>query len=150
MKWSKMLLIFGLSLTTINVFSQKAGKTDTTQHITLYTCPKHSDIKSEKDGYCSRCGMKLELSPKEKMKREVTRNYICPIHLDVVSDNPGKCSKCNSDLLLTPKEKMKMEAVKKYTCSMHPEEGNDKPGKCPKCNMKLVEQKKDDHSGHQH
>jgi hypothetical protein len=93
--------------------------------------------------------MKLELSPKEKMKREVTKNYTCPIHADVISEKPGKCSKCGTDMILSPKEKMKMEVVKKYTCSMHPDVTSDKPGKCPKCNMDLVEIK-DDHSDHQH
>jgi len=42
-----------------------------------------------------------------------------------------------------------MEVVKKYYCPMHPDMTSDKPGKCPKCNMDL-EEKKDDHSGHQH
>ena len=138
------------SMLTITVFSQeKAGKKDTTQHVQLYACPKHSDNTSEKDGHCSKCGMKLELTPKEKMKREVTKNYVCPIHADVVSEKPGKCSKCEKDLLLSPKEKMKMEAVKKYTCSMHADVASDKPGKCPKCNMDLVE-KKQDQPDHQH
>jgi hypothetical protein len=150
MKSLKMLLMAAFSIITITVFSQeKAGKKDTAQHVMLYTCPKHSDITSEKDGYCSKCGMKLGLSPKEKMKREVTKNYVCPIHADVVSKKPGKCSKCESNLVLSPKEKMKMDVVNKYTCSMHPDVASDKPGKCPKCSMDLVE-KKDDHSGHQH
>lgn len=150
MKSFKMLLMAAFSIMTITVFSQeKAGKKDTTQHVTLYTCPKHSDVTSEKAGYCSKCGMKLELSPKEKMKREVTKSYTCPIHADVISEKPGKCSKCGTDMILSPKEKMKMEVVKKYTCSMHPDVTSDKPGKCPKCNMDLVEIK-DDHSDHQH
>ncbi len=146
----KMLLMAAFSIISISVFSQeKAGKKDTTQHHKLYTCPKHSDNTSEKEGYCSICGMKLNLTPKENMKREATKNYVCPMHAEAVSDKPGKCSKCEKDLVLSSKEKMKMEVMKKYTCSMHPDEASDKPGKCPKCNMDLVE-KKQDQSDHQH
>ena len=93
--------------------------------------------------------MKLNLTHKEKMKEEPTKNYVCPMHADAVTDKPGKCSKCEKDLVLSSKEKMKMEVMKKYTCSMHPDEASDKPGKCPKCNMDLVE-KKQDQSDHQH
>ncbi len=153
MKSLKMLLMAAFSIMTLTVFSQeKAGKKDTTKHVQLYTCPIHSEVTKKKAGYCPKCGMKLELSLKEQMKRDVTKNYVCPIHADVISKNPGKCSKCEKDLVLSPKEKMKMEVMKIYTCSMHPDVTSDKPGKCPKCNMDLVKkvEKKEDHSGHQH
>ena len=143
-----MLLMAAFSIMTLTVFSQeKAGKKDTTQHVVLYACPKHSDITSEKEGYCSKCGMKLELTPKEKMNRAVTKNYTCPIHADVVSTKPGKCSQCKSKLVVD--RRGSKQGVVVYTCSMHPDVTSDKSGKCPKCNMDLVEQKKDDHSGHQ-
>lgn len=146
----KMLTTAAFSIMTITSFSQeKAGRKDTTKHTAFYTCPKHSDIKSEKDGYCSKCGMKLELSPKEKMKREVTKSYTCPIHADVLLKDPGKCPQCGKDLALSPKEKMKMQVVRKYTCSMHSEITSKTPGKCPKCNMDLVEKNKKYHSDHQ-
>ncbi|MDX2048085.1 MAG: heavy metal-binding domain-containing protein [Chitinophagaceae bacterium] len=149
MRSLKMLLMAALSIMTITVFSQeKAGRKDTAQHITFYTCPKHSDVTSEKEGYCSKCGMKLELSLKEKMKREVTKNYTCPIHAEVVSNKPGKCSKCSSKLVVD--RKGSKQTTIGYTCSMHPDVASDKSGKCPKCNMDLVEKKKEDHSGHQH
>ena len=54
MKPYKMLLMAAFSIISISVFSQeKAGKKDTTQQLKLYTCPKHSDNTSEKEGYCS-------------------------------------------------------------------------------------------------
>jgi hypothetical protein len=92
--------------------------------------------------------MKLELSKKEQMKKEVTKNYTCPIHADVLSDKPGQCPQCGKDLILSPKEKMKMEVMKKYSCPMHQDVTSDKPGKCPKCGMSLTKEK-DDHSNHQ-
>jgi transcription initiation factor IIE alpha subunit len=145
----KMLMMAAFSIMTFTTFSQeKAGRKDTTNHPAFYTCPKHSDVKSEKAGNCSICGMKLELTPKEKMKREVTKSYTCPIHTDVLLKEPGKCPQCGKDLSLSPKEKMKMEVVKKYTCSMHSDVTSKTPGKCSICNMDLVETKKEKHSEH--
>lgn len=145
----RMLMMAAFSIMTITAFSQeKAGRKDTTNHPAFYTCPKHSDIRSEKEGFCSKCGMKLEMTPKEKMKREVTKSYTCPVHADVVLKESGKCPQCGKELILSPKEKMKMEVVKKYTCPMHSDVVSEKPGKCPKCNMDLTEKKKKVHSGH--
>jgi hypothetical protein len=144
----KLLLIAVFSITTFAGFSQeKAGRKDTTNHPTLYSCPKHADIKSESPGNCSICGMKLELSPKEKMKSKVTKNYACPVHADVLLKKPGKCPECGKDLVLSPKEKMKMQEIRLYTCSMHSDVTSKKPGKCPTCNMDLTERKKENHSG---
>jgi len=149
MKSLKIVLICAFSMKTITLFSQeKAGKKDTAQHTTLYTCPTHSEVNNKKPGHCPKCGMKLELSTKEQMKTDVTKNYVCPIHTDVSSNKAGKCPKCDNDLVLSPKEKMKMEAVGKYSCSMHPDVTSDNQGKCPKCNMDLVETKKEEHSDH--
>ena len=142
MKSLKMLLMAAFSIMTITVFSQeKAGKIDTTQHTSLYTCPMHSDVVSDKPGKCPKCGMDLQLSGKEQMKASVTKNYNCPIHLDVVKHDPGKCPKCGRKLNLSPKEQMKAEVGKVYTCPMHPLVALDKEGNCPKCGIALVEKK---------
>lgn len=149
MKSLKMLLMAAVSIMTLSVFAQeKAGKKDTLQHTTLYSCKMHPDVKMDKAGKCPQCGMDLVLSPKEKIKREVTKNYTCPIHADVISNKPGKCSQCNSKLVVDRRGSKQVAVV--YTCSMHPDVTSDKSGKCPKCNMDLVEKKKEDHSGHQH
>jgi len=149
MKSIKILLMAAFSILATSLFAQeKAGKKDSAQHVKLYSCPTHSEINMTKPGHCRKCGMKLELSPKEQMKTDVTKNYVCPIHTDVTSSKAGKCSKCDNDLILSPKEKMKMETVKKYSCSMHPDVTSDNPGKCSKCNMDLVETKQEEHTGH--
>ncbi len=145
-----ILMMVACSLMTTSVFSQeKAGKKDSQQYKKLYVCPMHSDVTSTKAGHCSICGMKLELSKKEQMKKEMAKNYTCPVHADVLSDKPGKCPQCGKDLILSPKEKMKMEVMKKYTCPMHQDVTSNKPGKCPKCGMSLTKAK-EDHSNHQH
>jgi uncharacterized protein with PIN domain len=146
----KSLTVILLCIFFSPVFSQeKAGKKDTSSHATFYTCPKHSDIKSEKAGHCPTCGMKLEQTPKEKMKSEVTKAYTCPVHTDIVGKNSGKCPKCGKDLVRSSKEKMKMQIMKMYSCPMHSDVTSKTPGKCPKCNMDMVEEKKKDHSEHQ-
>ena len=139
----KKIIVLLIALTsTFALFAQeKAGKKDTSQHLAIYTCPMHPNVKSDKPGKCSICGMNLTLSKKEQMKAAVANTYTCPIHLDVVSATPGKCPKCGKDLTLSKKEQMKAEVVNGYYCPMHPGVISDKPGKCSKCGMAMVEKK---------
>jgi hypothetical protein len=74
----------------------------------MYTCPMHPDVTSDKPGKCSKCGMDLNMTSKEKMKMGVMKMYTCPMHPEVTSDKPGKCSKCNMDLTKA-KEKTKIK-----------------------------------------
>jgi transcription initiation factor IIE alpha subunit len=144
MKSLKMLFFAAFTIISFTAFSQeKAGRKDTTQHIKLYTCPMHDTVAMKQPGNCPICGMKLQLSTKEQMKKDVTKNYKCPVHLDVTSHDPGKCPKCGRKMNLSPKEQMKAEVVKLYTCPMHPEVALDKEGKCPKCGKPLVEKKQE-------
>src|SRR5262245_19732834 len=101
MKKLMMLLIAALTISSVSAFAQKAGKEDTVQHVALYTCSMHPDVKMDKPGKCPQCGMELQLSNKEQLKKEVTKNYQCPVHADVVSDKSGKCPKCNKNLILS-------------------------------------------------
>jgi uncharacterized paraquat-inducible protein A len=148
MKSIKILLMAALSIISINTFSQeKAGRPkDTTKHTQLYACPMHAEVTAKKPGTCPKCGMNLQLSAKEQMKMDVTKNYVCPTHLEQASDKPGKCSKCGMSLTMSSKEKMKMDVANNYTCPMHPEVKSDKPGKCPNCNMTMTEVKKKEKS----
>ena len=137
-----IILTIAFFIASPALFAQsKAGKTDTTKHATFYTCPKHSDVVSDKPGNCPTCGMELNLSGKEQMKAQVTKNYNCPVHVDVTKHDPGKCLKCGKKLNLSAKEQMKAQVVKLYTCPMHPTVALDKEGKCPKCGTALVEKK---------
>jgi ssDNA-binding Zn-finger/Zn-ribbon topoisomerase 1 len=120
------------------IFAQsKAGKQDTTQHASFYTCPMHPDVVADKPGKCPKCGMDLNLSSKEELKSKVTKTYTCPVHADLVSDSEGTCPKCSKLLTLSPKERMKAEAVKIYTCPMHADVASKGAGKCAKCGMAL-------------
>lgn len=140
-----IILTVAFFIASPTLFAQtKAGKVDTTKHIALYTCPMHDSVAMKKPGNCPICGMKLELSKKEQMKKAVTKTYTCPLHPDVLSHDPGKCPQCGRKLNLSPKEQMKAKVVKLYTCPMHPEVALDKDGKCPKCGTALVEKKKNE------
>ena len=131
--------VFLMSVTVLNA-QEKAGKKDTTVHVSLYSyaCSMHPNFISNKPGKCPQCGMDMNLSSKEQMKRKVTKTYTCPVDAGVVSTQPGKCPKCGKNLNLSKKEQMKAEVVKLYTCPMHPDVTSDKPGKCPKCGMELT------------
>jgi len=96
----KLLILFIVLEGTLTTFAQTAkdtlpkGKTDTTMK-TVYTCPMHPDVTSDKPGKCPKCGMTL-VAKKVKADKAV---YTCPMHPDVVSDKPGKCPKCGMDLV---------------------------------------------------
>lgn len=123
-----LLTVSVFSISTINAQEKAAMKMDHSkmkQELTekvAYSCPMHADVKSDKPGECSKCGMdltKMEVAKKaqccagkkmdsEKMTcDEMSKTYTCPMHADVKSDKPGKCPKCGMDL----KEK-KMEMKK--------------------------------------
>src|SRR5690349_19230986 len=117
----KKLIILTITFLIVSpvLFAQsKAGKIDKTSHKTYYTCPMHDSIATDKPGNCPICGMKLQLSGKEQLKGNVTKNYTCPVHLDMTSHDPGKCPKCGRKMSLSSKEQMKAEVTKLYTCPM--------------------------------
>jgi hypothetical protein len=69
----------------------------------IYTCPMHADVKSDKSGACPKCGMdlkKVEMKmDHSKMKHEkMSKTYACPMHANVKSDKPGSCPKCGMEL----------------------------------------------------
>lgn len=147
----KKLLILAIAflISSPLVFAQeKAGKKDTTQHTTYYSCPMHPGFKSDKPGKCPQCGMDLNLTTKEEMKLKVVKNYVCPIHVNMTSNKAGNCPECGKKLVLSSKEEMKADVMKLYTCPMHPDVTSSKPGKCPKCGMAMTEKKTP--SSHQH
>lgn len=85
----------------------------------IYICPMHPTVKSDKPGTCPICNMNLV---KRKIKKTPSEH----------SDHKA------------PENE---ESI--YICPMHPTVKSDKPGTCPICNMKLVKRKiKKDHSQH--
>ena len=69
---------------------------------TMYTCPMHPKVMSDKKGKCSKCGMNLVVSKeavhntavKGSQTSTVVKNkYVCTMD-GSTSDKPGKCPKC--------------------------------------------------------
>lgn len=68
----------------------------------MYTCPMHPKVMSDKKGKCPKCGMDLVVS-KEKVQKTTVKEtqttavakskYVCTMD-GSTSDKPGKCSKC--------------------------------------------------------
>lgn len=79
------------------------------QQQTLYLCPMHPQITSDKPGSCSICGMDLVLKQQEDSvsKSKIAAKadssekplYLCPMHPQITSDKPGSCPICGMDLV---------------------------------------------------
>ncbi len=71
----------------------------------LYTCPMHTDVRSDKPGTCPKCGMALE--PVAAAMPAAKTEWVCPMHPEVVRDAPGSCPICG--MALEPKTVMPEE-----------------------------------------
>src|SRR5215510_13738751 len=100
----------GMGMTTQEkTVSNVVGAPIPAQTSTLYTCPMHPEVKSDKEGKCPKCGMTL-------IKQQSQEIYTCPMHPEVISDEPGQCPKCGmalvkkqtSGVALTEAEKKKV------------------------------------------
>jgi putative DNA topoisomerase len=140
-----LLIVLVAFLATTVTFGQKskgnvASPNSTGRVQVLYSCPMHPDVTSDKPGKCPKCNKDLALSPKEKMKREVTNTYTCPMHAEILSDHAGTCPKCKQQLVVDRKGSKQPKKV--YSCTMHPDVIAYQQGKCPICNIDLAEVKK--------
>jgi transcription initiation factor IIE alpha subunit len=89
----KMLFVATFLMMATASFAQDTKQPQTKQaEKASYVCPMHADVKSDKPGKCSKCGMDL------KEVKVAKASFVCPMHADVTSDKPGKCSKCGMPL----------------------------------------------------
>ncbi|MFN0119020.1 MAG: multicopper oxidase domain-containing protein [Blastocatellia bacterium] len=80
------------------------------QDAAIFVCPMHPEVKSDKEGSCPKCRMKLV------SKQAAQTIYTCPMHPEVTAGKPGKCPKCE------------MALVRKTTPAMSEEERKRVPG----------------------
>jgi hypothetical protein len=97
----KKLIIFLIGLMGILTgFAQSARNAVSASQMdsiikTVYTCPMHPEVVSDKPGNCPKCGMTL-VAKKFSIPAVY---YTCSMHPEVISDKPGKCPKCGMDLI---------------------------------------------------
>ena len=112
-----IIAILGLSSMNAQEMDHSKMKKDTTKMMDhskmemkeMYTCPMHADVKSDKPGDCSKCGMELK-------KMEMKPSYTCSMHPEVVSDKKGECPKCGMSLI---EKKMEEKKDNKHKTHKH-------------------------------
>jgi len=92
-------------------------KHETMEIDSMYTCPMHADVTSDKPGECPKCGMDLK---KTKIKMDSTKMGHSKMEM-------------KQNKMMMKHEQM----AKTYVCPMHPDQMSNKPGKCPSCGMAL-------------
>lgn len=95
-----------------NEKSQTKAQAQDVSYTTVYSCPMHPQVQSDKPGKCPKCGMNLK-------KVKVPTAYL------------------NKNKKETKVDKKADEKSILYACPMHPEVQSSKEGKCPKCGMNL-------------
>lgn len=111
-----LIIVLTLFFTMGSVVAQTAPVTPKKEvQKTMYTCPMHSKVLSEKKGKCPECGMDLVVSKEIIHKTEtketqavkaVKSKYVCTMD-GSVSDKPGKCPKCGMAMTERKPEKSK-------------------------------------------
>ena len=108
----KLIIVLSVFLAAQTVsFAQT--KTETSkkeaENKTIYTCSMHSEVVSDKEGKCPKCGMKLVKKTTLKLDTSVKgsqtkvsseKMYVCTMCKDVTSKKPGKCPNCGMDMTL--------------------------------------------------
>jgi len=111
----KLIIVLSVFLAA-HTFSFAQNKTETSKNEavnkTIYTCSMHSEVVSDKEGKCPKCGMKLvkkttlksDTSVKgSQTKVSTEKMYICTMCKDVTSKKTGKCPKCGMKLTVKVK-----------------------------------------------
>ncbi len=83
-----------------------------TKASSVFTCPMHPEVVSNKPGKCPKCRMNLEKQTSVKSGKVEQMDYSCPMHSDVTSAKPGKCPKCGMNLVLSDDPSMKISKAR--------------------------------------
>ncbi len=117
MKKFKMLMMAILTIMSASIFAQISTNNQTkltkqNPEKVTYTCPVHHDMVMDNLGACQYFSSSLNLSPKEKMKREAVK--IDDGSKNNIGRSERQCilSQDATALNLSPKEKMKWEAMR--------------------------------------
>ena len=120
MKTTKLVVAIAISLFSIGSLMAQDHDHSKMDHKKMkmdakkeYTCSMHPEVKSDKPGDCSKCGMKLIEKKADTKKSKMTKTYTCSMHPDVKSDKPGDCPKCGMKLIEKKMDKKKNDASHK-------------------------------------
>ncbi|REH00251.1 heavy metal-binding domain-containing protein [Flavobacterium aquicola] len=86
-----------------NIVAQTTASPKKEVQKTMYTCPMHPKVISDKKGECSKCGMDL-VPVKGKAPVAKKSKYFCTMD-DSTSEKPGKCPKCGMAMIERKPEK---------------------------------------------
>ncbi len=133
MKKFKILMMVVLTITSVSIFAQVASNNQTklakqNSEKVQYTCPMHPNMVMDNLSICQDLRNSLNLSPKEKMKREGVKIAVGSMNNNEVrSDMPCNSSQNLTLLNLSPKEKRKWESMKIYSSNTNicPQSGMD-------------------------
>ena len=123
-----------LTITSVSIFAQVAPNNQTklakqNSEKVQYTCLMHPNMVMDNLSICQDLRSSLNLSLKEKMKREGVKIDVGSMNNNEVrSDMPCNSSQNLTILNLSPKEKMKWESMKIYGSNINI---------CPQCGMNL-------------
>jgi manganese oxidase len=96
----------GMAMTTAEQNVSHAVGQQTPMATGLYACPMHPEVRSNKEGTCPKCNMKL-------VKQQAPEVFACPMHPEVVATKEGLCPKCNMKLVKKQATKPLTEEEKK-------------------------------------
>ncbi len=82
----------GMAMTTAEQNVSHAVGQATPMPTGVYACPMHPEVRSNKEGNCPKCNMKL-------VRQQAPEIYTCPMHPEVVTTKEGNCPKCNMKLV---------------------------------------------------
>jgi len=101
MKTKIIIAVFSMGLFTISTAQAQEMKHEDGKVMaiekTTYTCSMHPEVKSDKEGDCPKCGMKL--TEMEMNHESMGKTYTCTMHSEVLSNEPGDCPKCGMVLV---------------------------------------------------
>ena len=117
MKYTLFVIAFALCITTgfvQSTYSQKGEKKEkaAVDVKAQYACPMHPEVKSDKPGSCSKCGMNLVLAENEVMNQAI-QNHDQHSESTVNSETKTKIGQARS-LLREGKQELAQDG--KYNC----------------------------------